>query len=473
MTNAMKAALLELTTTNGEVGSQIIKDLIKDHETERDDLMTAYNEYRGEVPIKSREDVSNDDICNKLPHDYRGEIVDTFTGYLFGEAITYEVESEKEKDGDTQSKYINEFNKLNNIEDLDSETGKLCSICGKADRLLYTQEIAGKLVERAMNVPPWECIHIRDGSVEEDQYAMRYYRVYVNMEGAWKERWKVEWYDNLNITFWIEQADGNFVIDDQEVKNPLPHNFELIPLIEYVNNEEKQGDFEKVKALIDAFDRSVSYNQDELEAFRNAYLKVTGATIDKEAVEEAKNTRVLNVPEGGDIGFITKDIKDTFLENHLKRLEESIYRFSKCPNMSDEKFSGAAQSGESRKFKLIGLENKSKTKERKFTAASRNMFKVLATLTGKRGMAFDYLDITLQFTRNLPLELALYADVAAALKGTISMQTILSLMPFIDDVDAELKRIEEENVDPYENMDLNRGTEGENNERASNNQTTS
>jgi SPP1 family phage portal protein len=458
-TNAIQAALLELKLTGGQIKSEIIADLIEYHKSERTILIDLYDHYKGDVPIMSREDKSSDGICNRLPHDFRGEIVDTFTGYLFGNPISYEYESDNETAKTKIEDKLTEFGKLNSIEDLDSKTGKYSSICGKAARLLYQNEDAnGGLNDRLINIPPWECIFIKDGSIDEPQYAMRYYTVWMKVNGEWKERYKVEWYDNDTIEFWIQRAeDESYVLDDSEEPNPLPHNYKLIPLIEYINNDEKQGDFVKVAALIDAYDRSVSFNQDELEAFRNAYVTVMGATLGTEEIEKAKDTRVFNVPEGGEISYLIKDIKDEFLEHHLKRLEENIYRFSKCPNMADEKFSGQTQSGESRKFKLIGLENKSITKERKFVKGSRQQFKVLSTNWKVRNIDLDHLSVTMQFTRNLPIELALYADVATALKGTISMRTILSLMPFIDDVEAEMERLKEENYDPLENMDVTRG----------------
>jgi len=461
MTDALAAALFKIKEMNGEINSDIIKDLIKANEERRTAEITAYAEYKGDVPILGREDKSQDGICNKLPHDFRGEIVDTFTGYIYGNPIVYETDSggdenENKAADDKQDEYIMEFNKVNNIEDLDSETGKFQSICGRACRLLYQGKDESGVSERVMSIPPWECIFIKDMSTKDNQAAMRYYKVAVVQNGTASERYRVEWYDNTHVTFWIEVADGTFMTDDTETINPLPHNFKLIPLLEYINNNEKQGDFEKTKALIDAYDKCISFNQDEFEAFRNAYLKVTGTSLDKEQAEEIANSRVMSLPKGGEAAYLTKDIKDAFLEHHLARLEDNIYRFARIPNLNDEKFSGGAQSGESRKYKLMGLENKSITKERKFTAATRHMFEVLNTLTSIKGQKLDWLNITIQFTRNLPIELSLYADVAAALKGTISMRTILSLMPFIDDVEAEMARIEEEApADPFENMNVN------------------
>jgi SPP1 family phage portal protein len=47
-------------------------------------------------------------------------------------------------------------------------------------------------------------------------------------------------------------------------------------LFEFENNKEKQGDFEKVESLIDAYDKIISDGVSEIEAFRMAYLVLSG-----------------------------------------------------------------------------------------------------------------------------------------------------------------------------------------------------
>lgn len=103
------------------------------------------------------------------------------------------------------------------------------------------------------------------------------------------------------------------------------------------------------------------------------------------------------------MSYLTKDINDAIIENHLDRLEENILRFAKSINFSDESFGGNI-TGVAMKFKLIALENKCITIERKMTAALRYQYKLIfsAWATKNKAKAEDYLKVWFGFKRNLP-----------------------------------------------------------------------
>jgi len=147
------------------------------------------------------------------------------------------------------------------------------------------------------------------------------------------------------------------------------------------------------------------------------------------------------MPDGGDIGFITKEINDQFLENHKKTLNDNIYKFSQTVDMGDEKFSGGAESGESRKWKLLSLENKSIIKERKFTRALQEQFKIISSSWKKKNIDIPYTDITYTFTRNIPIDMLYYADIIQKLKGLISDETLFANIPFINDPQLEIEKM--------------------------------
>ena len=97
---------------------------------------------------------------------------------------------------------------------------------------------------------------------------------------------------------------------------------------------------------------------------------------------------------------------------------------------------------------MFGLESKCITAERKMTTALRRMFEILSTAWAKRNLIFDHMMMDFQFTRNFPLNLLDEAQTSQTLKGLVSDRTRLSLLTFVEDVDAELERLEEEYVPP-------------------------
>lgn len=427
---------------SGAITGAIVKHLIDENELKRDKVLRLFKAYEGEVPILKRNFNNPDKINNKLPNDYRGDIVDQITGYLFGNPINYTIDKSTAKIIDE----LDSFQKRNNIDDLDSQTGQNMAICGYAARLCYIDP-EGK--EKVMNINPWEVIFVQDASIDEIQYALIYYDVdIIHNSGKPVKRTRAEFYDKKNITYFISNEKNEFDLDYimSNGRNPQPHLFDYVPVIRYKNNESMQGDFEKVDGLIDGFDRIISDVQNEIEEFRLAYFIFYGAEPTAETIEDAKRSGAFYFPEGADGKFLTKELGGIvqFLENHKKTLNDNIYKFSKTVDMRDDQFSGSAMSGESRKWKLVTLENKAITKERKFTRASREMFKVIFSAWKKKGLNVNYEDVEMQFSRNLPVDLLYSADATMKLKGMISDETRLGLLPFIKDVPAELEKLNNE-----------------------------
>ena len=60
------------------------------------------------------------------------------------------------------------------------------------------------------------------------------------------------------------------------------------------------------------------------------------------------------------------------------------------------------------------------------------------------GISIDPSGITMTFTRALPKNLLEISQIVANLWGKVSRKTLLSQVPFVDDVDEELKALETE-----------------------------
>lgn len=432
---------LNAIDANGGPDEDLVEQMIEAHQPDHDRMVSLYQRYKAEidgVPILQRQPIEYEDfetgairridnkVNNRLNNTFDSDIVDTKVGYMFGHPITYETDNQ-----DSLKAVIDEFNLRNNIEDKDSEWGKKATICGYGARLAYV-DTEGQ--ERVMNMDPWECIILSDSDITEPKYALRYYTVTEIGPGQTNEKRKAEFYDDTYIYF-FEANDGE-KFDLVDIK---PHMFDYCPLYGLPNNEELKGDAEKVLSLIDAYDRTLSDASNEIEQYRLAYLILKGMGADEETLQILKKTGVFNLyDEKEDVKYLTKDINDTMIENHLNRLEENILRFAKSVNFSDEQFAGNI-SGVAMKFKLMALENKCITMERKMTAALRYQFKVLCSAWAKKGKANsdDYLKVWFGFKRNLPANILEEAKATAALKGFVSEKTRLSLLSFVDDPEYE------------------------------------
>jgi SPP1 family phage portal protein len=448
-----------------EIGKQsvipaVIKGLITDNEQKKQRMITNYNRYKVEhdaVPIFTRKFEVENKINRQLNDTFDSDIIDVKVGYMLGNPIIYNLDPEKYTVGEVvnveaikkDKSVIDDFNKRNNIPFLDSETLKMASVCSYGARLLYINTDG---IESVMNVDPWECIFVKDGSLNEVQYALRYYAITSDQDK--KKHIYVEFYDKENVYYYISSD----VIDDQTRKSDIifvpyqkngkteqPHMFEGVPLIRFENNTELQGDCDKVYTLIDAYDAGISDISSEIEQFRLAYMAFYGIAPDEEVMKQAKKTGAFGMPDADcRIEFVTKNLNNTAVENLLDRLSDNIYKFAKSVNFSDEAFSGNV-SGVAMKYKMFGLESKSITSERNFTSALNNMYKILCSAWKTKGTVIDYMNITYVWTRNFPLNLLDESQTTMNLKGNISDKTRLGLLSFIDDPEKELKQMAIEN----------------------------
>lgn len=413
-----------------QIDSKMIQELLDAHSDVAQNYKDKYERYKQEkLEIQSRVFTDPNKLNNRIANDFRSTIVDQVVGYMFGTPITYSVDMTNYSEQQYQeiTDKIDRFLALSDVADLDSETGKMCAICGRAYRLCYIDEDGEESVTELL---PWETIVLKDRN--RVKYALRYYEFY---DENGEESVKIDFYDDTHIHTFTRRKEG-FVLTEE----PREHLFQFCPVIEFENNKEVMGDFDRVETLIDAYDRLVSDNQNELEEFRQAYMVFDGgAELEKEDIIRARQTGAFTVPEGCKPYFLTKSINSTFNDEQRQVLEENIYKFSKSVNMSDEKFSGSTQSGESRKWKLIDLENKAITKERKFSKSLKDMFRILCSAWNVKGIELDYLDVYFSFTRTLPVDLSYYGEVATQFKGIVADKTLLEMLPMIDDVEYELE----------------------------------
>ena len=447
----------KISFNNAELDSKIINDLIKTFKPDRERMIGLWNRYKGQVPIKDRTMPDNYKKNNKIANDYRGTIISQVVGYMYGSPIVYAFDQAKYTDAQDIDirKYIDNFNKLNNIPDLDAITGEMASVCGYGSRLLYI-DLYGLL--RIMNWKPWETIFVYDPTIDKMQYAIIYYLIdyYDTIKRVYEKRWKVELYDDRNVTFYFEYEKGKFELDPDEKINPKPHLFKDVPVIKFANNNLENGDFENVESLIDGLDIVISDAQNELEEFRLAYLGIIGGMMDEDDVIRARQTGTFQLPEGMDIKFITKTLQTDFVDKHVTRLKENIFSLSSTIDFDNDVFSGNAESGLSRRLKFQQLESKAIKKERKFEKALYDQYKLLTDIWAMKNVLLDPYDMIFTFNRDLPIDVMYYATAGNMLTGQVSEETKLKLFPFVDDAREEIIRMENEATQRGELIDLNR-----------------
>lgn len=248
------------------------------------------------IPIYARQKSTYSDPNIRVGYNNFQVIQRTKAGYLAGDIQrTY---SDNIPD-EVKAKY-SEFDNLNHFKSFLKRLMFSCSGWGNTYSLCYLDEENNVRIKQ---VQSWQAkVEYDDNGEPQKGYV--YYPI--------DERMHVWEYDGVYVTEWIASKSGaSYIL----LTEPKEHGFKGIPLIEWCNNDNKQGNSELAVPLMDAYDRLISDNITESATFRAAYLllKNMGFLDDKTKAEMAK-TGVFSGGADADARFLTKDINPEFIK---------------------------------------------------------------------------------------------------------------------------------------------------------------
>lgn len=429
-----------------ELTAAIVKKLIDNHKQyDMPRLQKLEDYYLAKNEILKRQMADPSKPNNKISNPYANYITDTLTGYFMGEPVTYSSLDEKALEE------LNLIFEYNDEADENVELARSCSIYGVGYEMMYIDEEGSVRFKR---LDAKECIPIYDDTIENDLlYVIRYYLDKDIITD------KTFMYIEVISRTDVSRYRANDTGANMELIESRPHYFGIVPIAIYKNNEAETGDFENVISLIDAYDKLESDSLNDFEYFCDAYLALIGFTADTEDVAEMKQNRVILLDKDTDAKWLIKDEQDSTVENLKIRIDKDIHKFSKCPNLSDENFAANA-SGVAIKYKLVGTENLISVKERKFKKGLQRRLELISLIQGVKLAGFDWRAIDITFTRNLPSNDTEIAEIVNKLSNVVSKETLLAQIPFVEDVQTELDRLDkEQEKNPF--YDLRLGLMGE------------
>lgn len=365
---------------------------------------------------------------NRVAVGFPKYIADTFNGFFIGNPIKVVA------DDKAVSEYVEYLDQYNDQDDNNAELSKLCCIHGSGFEMYYTDE-NGELCITYLS--PKEAFMIYDDSiVERPLFFVRRYVDRDNTEfGSISNSYGVRHFKVTGGLKWLDEWENE------------PHYFGDVPATEFLENAERQGIFEPVMSLVNAYNKALSEKANDVDYFADAYLKIFGPEINDEDVRYIRDSRLINFPSpDGAAGivaeFMNKPSNDTAHENLLNRLERLIFQVSMIANISDENFGNA--SGVSLRYKLQAMQNLAKNKERKFTSGMNRRYKLLFGHPASKVPADAWIGLEYKFTPNIPANLLEETQIAGGLEGIVSKQTQLKALSIVDDVQGEIDAMAEE-----------------------------
>ncbi|MBF8970169.1 phage portal protein [Streptococcus sp. NLN76] len=425
------------TTSAGEASTEVVSEAIRLHIGElKSKYQTNESMYMSDHEILHEKERDPWKPDNRLVINYAKYIVDTFSGYQIGVPVKV---THNEK---SVSDFIDNFRKLNDMEDTEFELAKIADIFGHA--FLYVYQDENKNTRVTYN-SPINMLIVHDTSIAElPLFAVRY---------AFNES-DTTGYGQLitdhEITELTIQAGGTVTFGES-----TPHIYGRLPVVELIENEERQGIFDSVKTLINALNKAASEKANDVDYFADAYLKIVGVDLDGEDVGDIRETRIFNFWNNGegplpDVGFLEKPNADTTQENLITLLKDSIFAISMVANMTEEDFGNA--SGTALAFKLQAMDNLAKMKDRKMQSAFNRLYEIVFNVPMASVPQDGWKDIKYKFTRNVPRNILEEAQIVAQLSGQVSDATKLSVLSIVDNPEAELEKIEKEEKEKQDSI---------------------
>lgn len=419
---------------------------------DRERKYKAYTSEQNEIDRRPKPNTKIIKVNNKLHAGLYNTIVDQAADHFTGIPIKWDYDIteqrksliQKTKDlflGNVSAKIKTpkEFDRLAELVKemrfamLDSDTARYQGACGVAFRLLEPVETAGEWQLWACNVEPWRAEKYENADIFiREKYDTHQKKFFEEMKVVTKK--KILTYNRYVETNLMNAAE-TFKLT-AETDNPL----ETFYLSEFKNNTNRYCDFEVAEELSDAFDRSLSDQQNEVEQFKLAYMMISGSRLgeEEEAQRMMEQLGIINLPDPqAKVGYVTKDINKDFNEYHLNQLKKLYYTVTKSIDFNDEVFKSNS-SGEARKWQIIALEAKTNTKEQYFKEGLKEVAETMAAfIKFNDKLEVDVSKIVFTFSRSLPTDIGYLAEALPKLAPYVSKRTIINQIPFVKDPDYE------------------------------------
>lgn len=242
--------------------------------------------YRGDQPILYREKKVRPEINNKVVENHALEIVDSKVADLYGEPIQYVLADTEDESKAEQMEKLNKYMKSEDKAALDIERGRWASICGTSYYFVGKQNKMPMQFDEAPfyisceNPTKTFVVYYSDDCTPAFSVQIRkndkgdLYNVYT----------ATRFYRIQNDKILLAENNGN----------------DMIPVIEYPNNERRLSDIEITIGLTDAINNMQSDRLNAIDQFVQAFILFKNSKIDAETFKKLRVEGVLSIKDTAD-----------------------------------------------------------------------------------------------------------------------------------------------------------------------------
>lgn len=383
--------------------SEILNDAFSVHRENAAEIKYLQEYEKGVQPILNRKKDVRPEINFKTVENHAAEITAFKVGYVFGSPITFVQRASNDITGnngavdDRKIAILNEMMFEEGKASQDQQLGKDLAVTGVGYRIVLPKKVkTGVSVFDMLRLNPQTAFVVKFNDIYKRPAIGVSYVVLEDgtvILGAYTDKWYFEL-----------KGSG---IGAFKVVGAQPNRMGIIPIIEYRNDNERMGCFERVISLLDALNEATSDRLNGLAQFVQSILWMNNCEIDSDQMNQLKDKLgLLTKSEPGNpasVQYLTATLDQAQTQTLIDSMYEQVLQIAGVP--------GREQSTGGNTGQAIMLSNgwqiaeqHARSLEQIFTDSEREMLKVVLKITSliEPGEMSDLKlsDIDVKFSRN-------------------------------------------------------------------------
>lgn len=402
-------------TSYDEVNEENIRSIVSHamsiHEKNREEILKLSEYEKGKQDILNRVKDVRPEINEKIVENHASQIVNFKLSYVFGSPISYVQKAEKEsfqnendvinsvEKDDTCVTRINEMCFDENKHTKDQELAKTFLVCGVGYRGCFpSSEDDAFSPFRIVNLDPMTTFIVYGADVfHEPKLAVTY----------WRETDDKGSITNTHYTAYSKNKTFQFDSIELGKMKVTTNGIGEIPIVEYRNDYEKMGCFERVICLIDAINVCTSDRVNGLSQFIQSFMWFDNVDMTKDEFDALKEAgALLTESKDGKVAKIQL-LESSLNQQEVQTLSDYLYsQLLQICNIPGRDSTSGSTTGQS--SMLSGgwqeAEEDAHRSELMFMEGEKKFLKVMKSILDKSnsnvGGEIKLRDIDIKFSRN-------------------------------------------------------------------------
>ena len=405
-----KEIFVDETDINAENIKNILNEAFQTHRNNLAQIKYLEKYERGITPILQRIKEVRPEINFRIAENHAHEITTFKVGYVFSSPISYvqrakrdmtSPEGESANADDNGIAILNEMMAEEGKAAKDQKLAKNFSVCGLGYKIALPKKVrTGKSVFDVIILDPKTTFVAKSNDI--------YKRPVLGASYAVKNDGSINWGVYTEKYYFKLESDAlgaSFKLIDTKA-NPLG----MVPIVEYKNDYECMGCFERVLPLLDALNNATSDRLNGLAQFVQSFLWMNNVDLQTDEIEKLSDKlALLTKSEPGNpatVQYLTATLDQQQVQSFVDYLYEQILQISATPSRAQ------ASGGNTGQAIVLGgggwalAETAAKNTEQMFTESELEFLKVVLKIiqdsedVPAEMQNIQLSDIDIKFSRN-------------------------------------------------------------------------